>query len=308
MRDVIGIDVSKAFLDAYKTTTKEHKQFPNNPRGCCALLRWLDHTKVIFEATGSYHRVLEKTLAETGIAFVKVNPRQARRFAEAAGFMAKTDKIDAAMLAKMEAALDLKETTVKVELLHVLKELSMSRLGLIKDRTATANRLQIAQQALVRRQLKARLRFIEKQLAELDGALIELIESDDQLNRRYQILRSIPGIGAITAITMLIEMPELGSLDSKEAASLAGLAPLTRQSGTWKGNAYIKGGRRTLRCAMYMPAVVALRFNPDLKQKYTALREFGKPAKVAITAIMRKLIIIANALLKQERMWSDKTA
>lgn len=308
MDDVVGIDISKAFLDVYRLTTKEHKQFSNDRRGCCSLLRWVGQSKVVFEATGAYHRLIERTLADGDIVLVKVNPRQARRFAEAAGFLAKTDKIDASMLARMGVALDLQPSSVKTELFHELKELSMSRLALIKDRTAATNRMHTVQLTLIKRQLKAHLKLIEAQITELDKCLIERIESDAALTGQYKILISIPGIGARTAIMMLIEMPELGTLDPKEAACLAGLAPITKQSGTWKGKARIRGGRRILRCAMYMPAVVALRFNPDLKEKYMALRKAGKPAKVAITAIMRKLIIMANALLKQKRSWTKKAA
>jgi transposase len=239
---------------------------------------------------------------------VKVNPRSSRRFAEATGELAKTDRIDAAILARMGAVLDLDGRPAKTETLHDLRELGVARQALVKDRIAATNREQIAVNPVIKRQLRARLKQIGMQLKEIDTAIATLVGSDPGLSRRRDVLASIPGIGAVTAMAILIEMPELGTLDNKQAASLAGLAPMTRQSGTWSGRARIRGGRRSLRTALYMPALVALRFNPDLKQKYQALKDAGKPSKVAITAIMRKLLILANAPLRDDRNWNAKAA
>lgn len=184
----------------------------------------------------------------------------------------------------------------------------MARQALAKDRTAAGNREQIAVNGVIKRQLRARLKQIGAQLKEIDKAMATLIDADQGLARRRDVLASIPGIGTVTGTAILIEMPELGALDHKHAASLAGLAPMTRQSGAWSGRARIRGGRQTVRTALYMPALVALRFNPDLKQKYQKLKEAGKPSKVAITAIMRKLLVLANALLRDDRKWTPKTA
>lgn len=306
MQDTIGIDISKPILDAFRLTTGEHRRFPNDKPGCLALIRWIGKTpaRVVFEPTGPYHRLLEQSLTKAGIALVKVNPRYARRFAEATGELAKTDRIDAALLARMAAALDLRSRPVRSEIHQDLRELSVARQALIKDRIAATNREQVAQNSIIRRQLKARLGQIERQIGEIEKAMTTIVQADETLQRRREILASIPGIGSITAMAIIVEMPELGELDGKQAASLAGLAPMTRESGGWKGRSRIQGGRASLRCGLYMPALVALRINPDLRRKYQALKEAGKPSKVAIAAIMRKLIVLANALIRDNRTWS----
>lgn len=310
MDDTIGVDISKPTLDAFRLRTREHRQFPNDRAGCAALIRWIGASavRVIFEPTGPYHRIFEASLVAAGIEAVKVNPRSSRRFAEATGELAKTDRIDAAILARMGAVLDLEGRPAKSESLHDLRELGVARQAPVKDRIAATNREQIAVNPVIKRQLRARLKQIGIQLKEIDAAIATLVDTDPGLSRRRDVLASIPGIGTITAMAILIEMPELGTLDNKQAASLAGLAPMTRQSGTWSGRARIRGGRRSLRTALYMPALVALRFNPDLKQKYQALKDAGKPSKVAITAIMRKLLVLANALLRDDRKWNTKAA
>lgn len=310
MNDTIGVDISKPTLDAFRLRTREHRQFPNDRAGCAALIRWIGAStvRVVFEPTGPYHRLFEASLVAAGIEAVKVNPRSSRRFAEATGELAKTDRIDAAILARMGAVLDLEGRPAKTETLHDLRELGVARQALVKDRIAASNREQIAVNPVIKRQLRARLKQIGIQLKEIDAAIATLVDTDPGLSRRRDVLASIPGIGTITAMAILIEMPELGTLDNKQAASLAGLAPMIRQSGTWSGRARIRGGRRSLRTALYMPALVALRFNPDLKQKYQALKDAGKPSKVAITAIMRKLLVLANALLRDDRKWNTKAA
>jgi transposase len=170
------------------------------------------------------------------------------------------------------------------------------------------NRAQTQDIAVLKRQTRARLAQVERQIAELDAEIAALIEAQETTARSRDILCSMPGIGAITAAAMLILLPEIGTLERKQVASLAGLAPITRQSGQWQGKAFIGGGRKPLRDALYMPALVAVRHNPDLKAKYDNMRTAGKPAKVALVAVMRKLIEMANALVKADRKWTPKTA
>lgn len=306
MQDTIGIDISKSSLEAIRLATGEHRQFPNDKPGCAALIRWIGKapTRIVFEPTGPYHRLLEQSLTKAEIAIVKVNPRYARRFAEATGELAKTDRIDAALLARMAAVLDLQVRPARSEIYHDLKELNVARQALIKDWTAARNREQVAKNTIIRRQLKARLGQIAKQIDEIETAMAEIVAADGALARRREILASIPGIGSVTAMVIIVEMPELSELDGKQAANLAGLAPITRESGGWKSRSRIQGGRASLRCGLYMPALVALRINPDLRRKYQALKEAGKPSKVAIAAIMRKLIVLANALIRDNRNWS----
>jgi transposase len=212
------------------------------------------------------------------------------------------------MLARMGAAFDLEPQAPCSKETLVLKDLHVARTGLIKDRTRLRNRARTQDIAVLKRQSKARLAQVERQIAELDAEIAALIAAAQTTARSHDILCSMPGIGAVTAAAMLTLMPEMGTLERKQVASLAGLAPITRQSGQWQGKAFIQGGRKPLRDALYMPALVAMRFNPDLKAKYEHLREAGKPAKVAIVAVMRKLIEMANALVKADRKWMSKTA
>ena len=310
MQPTIGIDVSKDRLDAFRLSDGQRLQVTNDKAGHRTLLGWIgrgDPPLVVFEATGPYHRQLEARLGAGSVPFAKVNPRQARRFAEATGRLAKTDRIDAAMLARMGAVLDLAGQAAPGKALLELRELAAARRALIKDRAAAKTRLGVAALPLVRLQLEARLRQIEAQLATIDTAMAERVAEDEEMARKRDILVSIPGIGETTALAMLVEMPELGTLGPKPAASLAGLAPISRQSGKWQGSERIRGGRAPLRHAIYMPALVAARFNPALKATYQRLRLAGKPAKLAITALMRKLVVLADALIRDNRKWT-KTA
>jgi transposase len=304
----IGVDISKEALDAYRFPAGESRRFDNTAKGHKALMRWIGArpARVVYEPTGAYHRGFECRLAEAGLPLVKVNPRQARRFAEATGKLAKTDRCDAAMLARMGAALALAARPPRSELLNDLKDLHMARAALIKDRTAARNRAKTLALALLKRHNGERLKQIQRQLSDIDQSILTLIKADPDLAQRLDILISIPSLSQATACALIIDMPELGTLEPPEAASLAGLAPVARQSGTWTGRAFIRGGRANVRQALYMPALVAMRFNPDLKAKYQALKAAGKPPKVAITALMRKLIILANALLKAQRKWTPK--
>jgi transposase len=306
MNDTVGIDISKADLNVWRLSDGGHAQFGNDAAGLKALRKWLgrESVRVVYEATGRYHRDLEASLSAAGHGMVKVNPVRARRFAQATGQGAKTDRVDAEMLARMGSVLSLEAAPVKSEELHEINELHVARAALIKDRTACRNRLAMARNRIVLAQLRARHRQIDSQIAQIDAELRSRIKAEPELARRFEVLTSIPGIGPIAAIAMIIEMPELGTMSPKEAASLAGLAPITRQSGTWKGKARIGGGRAALRCMLFMPAVIATRYNARLQQVHRTLIAAGKPWKVAITAVMRRLIVIANALIRDDRKWA----
>ena len=178
----------------------------------------------------------------------------------------------------------------------------------MKDRTAAKNRAKVLTAPLLKRHNAQRLEQIKRHIAAIEAEILKQVQIDRDLAQRFAILTSIPGLSVITAFALLIEMPELGALEPGQAASLAGLAPMARQSGRWTGRAFIRGGRAEIRKALYMPALVAARFNPDLKAKYKKLTSAGKPAKVALTAVMRKLIVLANALLKANRNWAPKYA
>lgn len=306
----IGVDISKDTLDAHRLSDGASRQFSNTAAGHKSLIAWMGQkiARVVFEPTGPYHGTLERALAKARLPMVKVNPRQARRFAEATGKLAKTDRLDAAMLARMGALLQLEARPIHDECIAELKQLHIAREALVKDRTAAKNRAKALTLTVLKRMNSQRLKHIERQLAAIDAQIESRIKADTQLAHRFNILVSIPGIARLTAFSLLIEMPELGCLEAKQAACLSGLAPIARQSGRWTGKAFIQGGRANVRQALYMPAVVATRFNPNLKAKYQQLIDAGKPAKVALTAIMRKLIVMANALLKAGRSWEPKAA
>ena len=306
-----GIDISKQHLDAHIHPSNAAKRFCNSKSGWRALATWFasfNPQRIVYEATGPYHRAMEQALAARALPLVRVNPRRARRFAEVLGTSAKTDRVDARMLALYGAMLAPGLTAISSQILEELRELEAARQALLKVQTAQINRSKSLASALLKRQTRAILKLIKTQIEAIDRASAKIIEAEPSLRHRFAILMSIPSVGAITARAMIVLMPELGNLDEKQVASLAGLAPFARDSGQWRGKRFCQGGRARLRNALYMPALVACRFNPQLNAWYNNLVNAGKPKNVAITAVMRKLIIIANALIRDNRMWQNQTA
>jgi transposase len=305
----IGVDVSKDTLDVHLHPDGTHRQFLNDATGFHLILDWIGSqpvARLVFEASGAYHRAFERAMGEAGIALCKVNPARARRFAEATGQSAKTDRIDAAMLARMGAVLEPDTRAAPSKTACDLKELHMMRTALVKDRTAAKNRAATLTLPLLKRQLRQRLAAIDRQIRQIEQAMHARIEADPELARKRDILISIPGIAERSAFALLTGMPELGDLNSQAAGALSGTAPRTRQSGKWTGRAVVQGGRAHVRRALYMPALAAARFNPELNQTYKSLTARGKPPKLALTAVMRKLIVLANALIRDNRKWTPK--
>ncbi|PIE08528.1 MAG: IS110 family transposase [Rhodobacterales bacterium] len=310
MNDSIGIDVSKTKLDCHRLRDGACETFANTKTGFAKLHRWIGKTtpaRMIFEVTGPYHGAFERRLAGH-LPLVKVNPLQVRRFSQELGTRAKTDRVDAVVLAQMGAAPGLQPDAPAREDQHDLKELQAARTALVKDRTGLLNRIRTQTLALTRRRSRALLRRIEAALKEIEAEIKTRLRASDEGALVHDILCPIPGVGEPTAAAILIECPEIGTLGRKQIASLAGLAPMTRQSGQWRGQAFIQGGRKFPRDALYMPALVAVRFNPDMAAKYRDMCARGKPRKVALTAIMRKLLELANALVKDRRKWAPKRA
>ncbi len=300
----VGIDISKAHLDAHRLADGHSAQFDNDPAGFRALIDWIGTPVecVAYEATGPYHRDLEEALSKAKLPLAKVNPWQARRFAEATGSRAKTDAVDARKLAQLAATLEPRRTQVPSKTQRRLQDLQTSRDALMRQRTAALNRRRQLREPLLKQQNQ--INMFERHLRAIDRKLQTLIAADEARARKLEILTSIPGIAATTATGLLAEMPELGALSGKAAASLAGLAAVPRESGAWQGRAFIRGGRARARRLLYMPAVSALRWNPDLAEVNRRLRARGKPGKVALVAVMRKLIVLANTLVRQDRIWS----
>ncbi len=301
MNDTIGIDIPKDHPDTHRLSDGKAKRFTNDRTGLKTLKNRTGPQcrRVVHEPAGRCHRDPEARLSKTAHAMVKVNPKRARRFAEAVGQSAKTDRNDAELPARMGAMPDLKASPLRDEPMNDLREVHVARSALIKDQTACRNRLCGARNTLVKAQLKTGMRRIARQLARLDAGLKKRIREDAKLAGQFEILRSIPCRRA-----MLIEMPEIGTLTPGQAAALAGLAPFVRTSGKWTARAKIGGGRAGLRQALYMPALVAARCNSQLTCVYKALRQKGRKARVALVAIMRKLIILANTLIRENRQWS----
>ena len=306
----VGVDVSKASLDAHMAPEGRAARFPNTPDGIRRLIKWIGHApvrRVAYEPTGRWHRPLEAALLRAGLPAAAANPLRAHRFAEATGRLAKTDPVDAAMLADMAAALDLRPAAAPSAALADLRELVLAREQFVKDRTAARNRLGQASHRLLRTEARRRLAQARRQVKAVDAAIHEVLAADPALARRAEVPRSVPGISQATAACLIAELPELGSLSHKAAACLAGLAPFANQSGARDGKRRIRAGRARPRAALHMPALVAIRHNPDLKARFERLRAAGKPHKVALTAVMRSLLVLANALLAQDRLWAPTT-
>lgn len=303
--DTVGVDISKAHLDAHRHSTGESARFANAAAGFDELAAWVGDsaTLVMYESTGPWHRAFEEHLAGR-LSLARVNALRARRFAQAMGVGAKTDAADARTLAAMGAAVAVRRVEPRSPAQRDLDELVTARDALVKDRTAALNRQKHVRHRLLRRQLKNRLAQINRQIKALDDEIAAVAGADAELSRRIEVLTSIPGVGPVVATGLVADMPELGQVDGKAVASLVGVAPWTRESGQWQGRSFIRGGRARPRRLLYMAAVAALRCNPDMAHKYAELRARGKPAKVALTAIMRKMVVLANALLKQDRPWT----
>ena len=305
----VGIDISKDWLDAFAAPEGRASRFPNDRAGFRKLIAWIGPgvDRIAYEPTGAFHRDFEDTLLKAGLPLYAINPFQVRSFARSIGRRAKTDAVDARLLAIMASAIeDLRPTEARSEGQRELAELQLIRDALVRDRTAITNRGRNLRTPVGKRVTKQRLRQIDRQLKLVDAEIRQRIGEEQEMERRAEILTSIPGISDITAAGLIVHLPELGMLTRSRIASLAGLAPVTRESGNWKGYSFIQGGRHRVRTLLYMPAVVAVQHNPDLKRKYEALVARGKPSKVALTAVMRKLLVLANALVQQDRTWTTQ--
>ena len=305
----IGLDVAKAVLDGVVRPTGEVVQFANDPGGRAALVAWataLAPTGLVLEATGGYERAAVLALATAGLPVVVVNPRQVRDFARSTGQLAKTDRLDAAVLALFAERVQPAVRPLSDAATAELAELITRRQQLRDMLTMEKNRLALVR-SRVRREVQAHITWLEKRIVETDDALRQAIEASPVWRVQEDLLRSVPGIGPVVSRTLLALLPELGHLNRKEIAALVGVAPMARDSGTWKGARAVWGGRAPVRRALYMAALVASRRNPVLQAFYQRLRAAGKPAKVALVACMRKLLTILNAMLHHGTRWQTAT-
>jgi transposase len=304
----IGIDVAKAQLEFACRPGEETGIVPNDDPGIRQLVarcQALAPTLVVLEATGGCEAAVVAALATAGLPVVVANPRQVRDFAKATGQLAKTDALDAQVLALFAERVRPASRPLPDDATQALDALLTRRRQLVEMLTAERNRLLIARPA-VRRDLQQHIRYLERRLHEADDDLHTAVKTSPLWRVKDDLLQTVPGVGRVVSLTLLAELPELGRLSHKEIAALVGVAPLNRDSGTLRGKRLVYGGRAPVRAALYMAALVASKCNPVIRAFYQRLRAAGKPAKVALTACMRKLLIILNAIARSGTPWQPE--
>lgn len=306
MGTYVGIDVSKDRLDVHLLPQDEAFAVERNGRGLAALverLKPLLPTLIAVEATGGFESTTAAALAGAGLPLAIINPAQIRHYAQALGKRAKTDPIDAKVIARFAADIKPEARALPDEMTQLLADLVARRRQIVEMIQAERQR---EKRITVKRLKKSIVRLVaalEKELSELDREIDDTVRGSPIWREKEDLLASVPGVGQKTARTLIAELPELGSLSRKTIASLAGLAPYTRQSGRWKGKSMIGGGRKTVRSALFVAAMVASRYNPVLKHFYDRLVAAGKPKLLSIVAVARKLLTMLNAILRDKRPW-----
>jgi transposase len=307
----VGIDVSKDSLEIVwlaEDQDQTHRLcLPNSPEEFQGLLELCQQRPckcILLEASGGYEQRLVLALALAKLPVVVINPKRARDFAKAAGRLAKTDRIDAQVLALMAKTLPPEIRPLPDEQLLLLKELTTRRDQLVQFQTAEKIRLQQEPNRIVWQSIQRLLQNLQRQIARIEAEIRQLIQQSPVWQAKEQLLRSVPGVGEQTAACLLAHLPELGQLNRRQIAALVGVAPLNRDSGRFHGHRAIWGGRLKVRNVLYMATLTATRFNPVIQQFYHRLCEAGKPAKVALVACMRKLLILLNAILRTGQPWN----
>ena len=303
----VGIDVSKAQLDVEIRPSGEKQPFANDNLGIKALVKRLAKigpTLIVLEATGGYERQVARALVSADLPAVVVNPRQVRDFAKATGQLAKTDSIDAGVLAHFAEVIRPQLRPLPDAVTLELRALTSRRRQILEMITAENNRLEMTSKAVAKR-IGAHVRWLEQELERANQELDRAIEQSPIWKENEDLLQSAKGIGPVTSRTLLAELPELGTLDRKQIAALVGIAPFNRDSGSLKGRRSIWGGRAPVRCALYMATLVATQRNPLIRDFYNRLIAKGKLFKVALVACMRKLLTILNSMLKHKTRWSN---
>jgi transposase len=303
----VGIDVAKAMLDVAIGSDGEVVRVENDEAGIARLneqLREIRPTLVVLEATGGYESLVAGALVGNGLAVAVVNPRQVRDFAKAKGILAKTDRIDARVLAQFAEAMRPEPRPLPTAEAKELDEFLRRRRQIVDMLTMEKNRLSIAATDRMKKSLKKHIDWLEEALRRANDDIDTAIRNSPAWREQEDLLRSVPGVGPVSARTMLAELPELGTLNRKKIAALVGVAPLNRDSGTMQGTRTCWGGRAPVRQVLYMATISAVRCNAVLRRVYLALRARGKKHKVAIVACMRKLLSILTAMVRDRRRWS----
>lgn len=305
-RVYVGLDCCKARLDIYIHPTGHKLVVPNTPEGLKRLRRALaghDVALAVLEATGKFHRLAQRTMHAWGVAVAVVNPLRPRLFAEAYGILAKTDRLDARVLAMFGESLEPPARPPAPELVEELQELVRARQAAAANATALANRRGAGETAFLKREIGRLLKGVQNHIARLDAEIERRIAEAPVLARRYEILRSIPSIGPVVGAALTVCLVELGQCSNKAIALLIGAAPIANDSGNKTGERHIKGGRAHVRSALYMAALSAISHNPDMAAFFKRLVAKGKEKKLALTAVMRKLVVLANTLITEDRLW-----
>jgi transposase len=307
----VGIDVSKDHLDVCSLPDQTTCRVANDESGFATLrqqFRLQTPTLIVLEATGGYQNALVAFLVEAALPVVVVNPRQVRRFAEALGYLAKTDTIDARVLAAFADKVRPAVRPLPDADQQAMREMLERRRQLLHMRTSESNRHGMAHTTAVRRLIQKHLDWLDRQLKTVEAQLDHAIQSCPVWRVNDDLLQSVPGVGPQLSRTLLLEMPELGQLRRNQISALAGLAPLNRDSGRLRGQRHIGGGRASVRSALYMASISASRFNPALKTFYDRLVKAGKAKKVALVAVARKLLILLNSMIREQISWEQTLA
>lgn len=302
----VGIDVSKRHWDV--AAEGRGRRFAADESGLTDLLAWLaevEPTLVCLEATGGYEATLVEGLHRRRLPVAVVNPRRVRDFARATGQLAKTDAIDARVIARFAASVDPEPSEPESENQRRLKDLRARRQQVQQTLTQEKNRLGTARDEEARAWIRRSIDFLKEQLHQIDQRLAELTREDPEFRRRHDLLVTVPGVGATTAAGLIAELPELGSMNRGQAAKLVGLAPINRDSGTLRGKRMIGGGRSSVRRALYMATLVANKHNPIIHSHYEQMIARGKAKMTALVACMRKLLLILNAMIKNKTQWKE---
>jgi transposase len=307
----VGIDVAKATLDLHFLPSGQAHSLANTPAGHRQLLKLLPLPavcRIVLEATGGYERQLVADLLDAGFHVAVVNPKRVRDFARALGLAAKTDRLDARVLALFAEKVQPAPAQKTPEKQAEIQQLVGRRRQLIELRTQESNRWDVTHSKAARKSIQAVLNTLERQVRDIEKAIEDLVESDDEWRQKTELVQSVPGLGGVTATTLLADVPELGQLNRQQISSLVGLAPFNRDSGQHQGKRAIGGGRKSVRCVLYMAALAARRCNPVIKAFADRLTLHGKPFKFVLTACMRKLLVIVNSLVKSGQPWNPKLA
>ncbi len=303
--DYVGCDISKHFIDIHDARCRGLRRIANTKGECSAFAAQMAHSgaMVVMEASGSYDGSLRQALALAGVAYARVNPTRARRFAQAAGYLAKTDAVDARMLAHLGASLRPAAETPLDKHRKALADLHKRRDQLVSMRADEKKRANEADD-IVLTSIQCHVAWMSQEIDDLQQRIAALLKDCDRLKAHADLLRTAPGIGPVAAIVLTALMPELGALSPKQVASLAGLAPVNNDSGALRGLRRIGPGRRRVRQALYMAALAAIRTCPRFDAFYKRIRDAGKAAKVAIIAVARKLLTVLNAMIRDNRAFT----